>query len=538
MRPQFFGGMLLTEDDLQAITDYVVGKRRLTNRYVFGTGVVCGLDVSCDPCETGSVVVGPGYAIDCCGNDIVVDCPTQVDVVALVRELRQRSGVDCGEPCEEHPCHEYVLNIVYAEQPTDPVAPYADDDCAVGDCEFSRVREGYRFELSCDPPEAEPSIVDIVTACLDVDDDRVKEDARTMAQVVRTGMAQEARRSEPAVVPDAGKLVIPRSQDFDAHDRDDARLSPAVELVERAVTALARDEAFRADKGPSIGLNTTRRSLISRRTRSLARRLLASDELAARPEPERIRITRLLESADRQKDLLSMAAVAEDSSKDDELDEETYVREAPRMQSRVLRELADSGRSGCREYREVAALKFASLDENAPREVRVLGRNFVSVLVRCVCAAANPPCPTCTDDRVPLARLRVEGCDVTSVCDLERRWVHSPRALAYWFPVVEALRGLLERRCCPDDCDERSPYDRLRKPESSSPYDAASRSAVAADGSVASRVREREVDLLRDEAVSALRRVRPIEDVPELREVLEALGDQFLDRTPPDRGKK
>ena len=30
VRPQFFGGMLLTEDDLQSITDYVVEKRRLT----------------------------------------------------------------------------------------------------------------------------------------------------------------------------------------------------------------------------------------------------------------------------------------------------------------------------------------------------------------------------------------------------------------------------------------------------------------------------------------------------------------------------
>ena len=397
------------------------------------------------------------------------------------------------------------------------------------------MREGYRFEVSCDPPEAEPSIVDIVTACLDVNDDRVKEDAKTMAQVVRTGIGQEAP-AEPAVASAADKLVIPRSQDFDTYDRDDAMLSPAVELVERAVTALARDEAFRADKGPSIGLSTTRRDSIKRRTRGLAQRLLGSDELAARPEPDRVRITRLLEIADKQDDLISLASAADGVSKDDELDEETYVREAARMKSRVLHELADSGRSGCQEYREVAALRFAALDENAPREVRVLGRNFVSVLVSCVCAAANPPCPTCADERVPLARVRVDGCDVTSVCDLERRWVHSPRALAYWFPVVEALQGLLERRCCPDDCDGRSPYDRLRKPEGATPYDAASRSSATADGSVASRVREREVDLLRVQAVSALSRVESPEDTV-LREVLEALGDQFLDRTP-DRGKK
>ena len=84
VRPQFFSGMLLTEDDLQSITDYVVEKRRLTNRSVFGNGVVCGLDVSCDPCDVGSVVVGPGYALDCCGNDIGVSCPETLDVLALV----------------------------------------------------------------------------------------------------------------------------------------------------------------------------------------------------------------------------------------------------------------------------------------------------------------------------------------------------------------------------------------------------------------------------------------------------------------------
>ena len=45
--------MLLTEDDLQAVVDYTVAKRRLTNRHVFGPGVVCGLEVDCDPCDPG-----------------------------------------------------------------------------------------------------------------------------------------------------------------------------------------------------------------------------------------------------------------------------------------------------------------------------------------------------------------------------------------------------------------------------------------------------------------------------------------------------
>jgi len=49
-----------------------VAKRRLTNRHMFGPGVVCGLEVDCDPCRPGWLKVSSGYALDCCGNDIVV----------------------------------------------------------------------------------------------------------------------------------------------------------------------------------------------------------------------------------------------------------------------------------------------------------------------------------------------------------------------------------------------------------------------------------------------------------------------------------
>ena len=49
VRPRFFAGQLLTEDDLTALTDYMTAKDRLHNRHLFGAGVVCGLWVSCDP---------------------------------------------------------------------------------------------------------------------------------------------------------------------------------------------------------------------------------------------------------------------------------------------------------------------------------------------------------------------------------------------------------------------------------------------------------------------------------------------------------
>ena len=63
MRPRFFAGQLLTEDDLDLLGEYVVGKNRLHNRALWGPGVVCGLDVHCDPCGRGNLIVSPGYAI-------------------------------------------------------------------------------------------------------------------------------------------------------------------------------------------------------------------------------------------------------------------------------------------------------------------------------------------------------------------------------------------------------------------------------------------------------------------------------------------
>src|SRR5271166_1935537 len=100
-RPLFFAGQLLTEDDLKQLTDYVVAKNRLHARYLAGSGVVCGLDVYCEPCGGGKVIVNPGYALDCCGNDIVLSCPQTLDINKMVRDLKLklRGGYDCGDPC-------------------------------------------------------------------------------------------------------------------------------------------------------------------------------------------------------------------------------------------------------------------------------------------------------------------------------------------------------------------------------------------------------------------------------------------------------
>lgn len=89
-RPRFFCGQLLTDADLTALVEWSRDKFRLT-RYRHGWGVVCGLEVHCDPKSPTGVMVRPGYAIDCCGEDIVACQP---------------GGIDLADVCEEEICED------------------------------------------------------------------------------------------------------------------------------------------------------------------------------------------------------------------------------------------------------------------------------------------------------------------------------------------------------------------------------------------------------------------------------------------------
>ena len=124
-RPRYFSGQLLTEADLNSEQAYMLAKSRLHNRYLHGAGIVCGLEVSCSTC-VGAVTIQSGYAIDPCGNDIIV-CDTQdFNVIKRIHDCddqrkRQRKG-DCDPiaPSTDKGCidleRHYCLTIAYNEQ--------------------------------------------------------------------------------------------------------------------------------------------------------------------------------------------------------------------------------------------------------------------------------------------------------------------------------------------------------------------------------------------------------------------------------------
>ncbi len=444
--------MLLTEDDLQSITDYVVGKRKLTNRSVFGAGVVCGLGVTRDPCEPGTVVVDPGYAIDCCGNDIVVECAEPVDVLALVDALRREQGLDCGDPCDPKSGRRtYVLSIRYAERLAGMVAPYAADECEVGDCDYSRVEESYCFVLSCDPQDDEPNIIDALRDCLR-DPVKIKEDVRefrTFAMLSVPDVALEAVEIDEAV---------PTAAEFRAVDEND--LDAVRVMLTRSMRAVAHHDDIVAGAAEGQRLRGNRRQRLVELSGEMVERARAVDDPNAIDKEALARLDRLVEV--QRSDLSKLEAIDRRSIElgltPIEADRE-YVRSGEQLRRRVLRTLEDQGRVGTPEYAEVRAMQIGQVGQRDPDVALKLLKAYVDAIVACICAAVHPPCPTCTDLNVPLAALTVERCEVVDVCMLERRWVQSPRAMAYWFPVVEALRRVLQRVCCADEKASIQDYD-------------------------------------------------------------------------------
>ncbi|QTI81791.1 hypothetical protein [Roseomonas marmotae] len=94
--PKYATGATLSAEDLASEQAFVRAKMRLHNRFLHGWGVVCGLQVVCDDCD-GSVRVETGYAIDRCGNDIVLADSTRFDIAKAIRACRDARRPKLGD---------------------------------------------------------------------------------------------------------------------------------------------------------------------------------------------------------------------------------------------------------------------------------------------------------------------------------------------------------------------------------------------------------------------------------------------------------
>lgn len=120
IRNHFYAGRLLTAADLELEQNYFRKKSKLHNRSLHGFGIVTGLQVSQ---RRDSLIVAPGLALDCEGNEILVPEPVSYDLPDL----------DSGT--------ESYLTISYLEQATHPI-PVPDDDKL---CEHALITESFKL---------------------------------------------------------------------------------------------------------------------------------------------------------------------------------------------------------------------------------------------------------------------------------------------------------------------------------------------------------------------------------------------------------
>jgi hypothetical protein len=161
-RPNYFYGYLLTDSDLTQEQLYFREKTRLYHRTLDGHGIVCGLRLTCDHNCSGKVLVGRGYAIDQCGNDLIVAQPASVDVISQLIEKGLIPQDQLPDPCkpetDRSECHFrqcFYVTISYQEQETDFASPLVTGcQSTASECEPTRISETITFDVvETLPPE-------------------------------------------------------------------------------------------------------------------------------------------------------------------------------------------------------------------------------------------------------------------------------------------------------------------------------------------------------------------------------------------------
>jgi len=468
-RPRFFAGQLLTEDDLGALTAYVTAKDRLHNRYLFGAGVVCGLWVSCDPCGGATATVQPGYALDCCGNDLVLACPAPLDVNAMIRDLRAaQAGKDCGGPCAGQGSQSaerrsmavtrhYRLYARYGEQDTDPVAPYATGElCGQVACEPTRTREGISFVLKC--PTDTPPPDDLwcrLQACLP-GSDILRREARLQAYSDPMIAAAGTAEHRPAFgTEDADELTKLRAGLAEAQAAaGEEQVRSAVENVRKLAAVLAKYD-LATDRAEYTDMPNARSELRDAATALAGRAAAAGYDALDRPA-----VDALLNQAAQLADPSSappdpqLAMLAQGRPLDDSV-LAGVSSDAVAVREWLLTRLdSDPTLADCELRLQVQAVSVTGETSQEPSALRSAGRAgsalaelFTRLVADCICAALNPPCAPCDDTDVLLACLEVRDCEVVRICNAERDYVISGSALRYWLPTGLLHQGI-EAICC------------------------------------------------------------------------------------------
>lgn len=132
---------MLTVDDFETEQKYMNDKRRIMNRFICGTGVICGLSVVV--IDDSTISVEPGVALDFSGREIVVDLP-------VVKKLSMLDGFENyvnGQDAKKY----LYLCLDYEEEEKEPVHNITGSNHV----EYNKYRETCHLFLTDQEPDAE-----------------------------------------------------------------------------------------------------------------------------------------------------------------------------------------------------------------------------------------------------------------------------------------------------------------------------------------------------------------------------------------------
>lgn len=139
-RNRYFYGKLLSVEDFETEQKYFNDKRRTINRFLFGSGVVCGLGVV--EVDDESISVERGLALDFAGREIVLDEPA-------VRKITELEGYGGDQDADF-----YYLCLEYREEAAE-LMHNVTGNAGKNSSEYNKYKEGYRLFVTQEEPERE-----------------------------------------------------------------------------------------------------------------------------------------------------------------------------------------------------------------------------------------------------------------------------------------------------------------------------------------------------------------------------------------------
>jgi hypothetical protein len=127
-RLRFFTGQLLTAESFELEQKYFREKLKRHNRALHGFGIVSGLKVIVD---AGQIIVEPGLALDCQGNELVIGTAVVV------------SPVSCDWPSA-------YVQVGYAEECTDLIPAAGLGDSTLSEAFQLDMKEASTITESCE----------------------------------------------------------------------------------------------------------------------------------------------------------------------------------------------------------------------------------------------------------------------------------------------------------------------------------------------------------------------------------------------------